>query len=244
MRPVTRGASPNGGAYSPYGKAFEPLLMQLGNYCSYCERRVESMLAVEHIQPKGLPAYEHLETAWTNFLLGCINCNSTKGSKDVVLAEVLLPDRDNTFLAYEYTADGRMILQNGLAPALHASATKLLTLTGLDRKINTVIDANGKQIVVDRASKRMNVLGIARDMHGKLQTRPDDAFYIDAIVKVAVAEGMFSIWIDVFKAHPEVLELLIDAHPGTRASGCFDPVTQAPVSPHPNTDGFASGGRV
>lgn len=244
MRPVRRGTAPNGGAYSPYKTAFAPLITRIGNYCSYCERRVEASLAVEHIQPKGLPAYEHLETVWSNFLLGCTNCNSTKGHQDVVFADILLPDRDNTFLAYNYEADGSLTVAAGLAPPLRAQAKELLRLTGLDRTVTAVLDDNDKQIVVDRVSKRINVFGKAREVLAKLEKRPNDIDFIETIVMLAAAEGCYSIWMKVFQGHPEVCRRLIDEHRGTRESGCFDAVTQLPVSPHPNGDAFAPGGRI
>lgn len=244
MRPVRRNASPNGGGYDPYKSAFTPLIIAIGNYCSYCERRVEVSLAVEHIQPKGLPAYAALETVWENFLVSCANCNSTKGHQNVVLASVLLPDRDNTFLAYDYEPDGSMNVSSALSPALQGPAAELLRLTGLDRTATAVLDDNDIQMVVDRFSKRISVFGIARDMLGKLDKRPNDADYIDAIIRVAIAEGLFSIWMKVFKGYPQVCCQLIDAHRGTRESGCFDLTTQAPISPHPNTDGLVPGGRL
>jgi uncharacterized protein (TIGR02646 family) len=221
-----------------------PLLTRIGSYCSYCERKVEVSLAVEHVQPKALPAYAHLETTWSNFLLGCTNCNSTKGDQDVVFADILLPDRDNTFLAYEYEADGSMTIAPGLAAPLQAQAAELLKLTGLDRKVTAILDDNDKQIVVDRVSKRINVFAKAREVLSKLEKRPDDADFIETIVMLAAAEGCFSIWMKVFQGHPEVRRRLIDEHRGTRESGCFDAVTQEPVSPHPNVDAFAPGGRL
>src|SRR5271157_6059904 len=107
MRPVLRGNSPQAADYDNYRDAFGELAGRIGMFCSYCERRIATQLAVEHIQPKGLPAYAHLQ--------GCVNCNSTKKDKDVVLAEVLLPDRDNTAAAYEYTMDGHITVPAPLA---------------------------------------------------------------------------------------------------------------------------------
>src|SRR5579863_9385903 len=105
MRPVVRGDSPQANDYEDYRDAFPDLAARIGRFCSYCERRIATSLAVEHIQPKGVPAYQHLEGRWDNFLMGCVNCNSTKGDEDVILSEVLLPDRDNTAAAYVYTMD-------------------------------------------------------------------------------------------------------------------------------------------
>ena len=122
MRPILRGASPQAADYDNYRDAFPDLAGRIGMFCSYCEHRIATQLAVEHIQPKGLPAYEHLQGRWDNFLLGCVNCNSTKKDKDVVLADVLLPDRDNTSAAYEYTMDGKIIIPARLTESQRAMA--------------------------------------------------------------------------------------------------------------------------
>lgn len=150
MRPVQRGASPRTTDFAQYSDAKADLVSHLGPYCSYCERRIPTNLAVEHIQPKGLPAYLPLAGRWDNFLLGCVNCNSSKLNKDVVLTDVLLPDRDNTFAALTYSADGT-IAADGLL------AARLLSLVGLDKPISLVLDTNGKQVALDRVAQRMEV---------------------------------------------------------------------------------------
>src|SRR4051794_30755826 len=100
MRPVNRGpAGPQ--PYANYQAAKPELVNRLGTYCSYCERRIPTNLAVEHIQPKGLPQYAHLINEWTNFLLGCVNCNSAKATTPVEIDDYYFPDRDNTFSAFE-----------------------------------------------------------------------------------------------------------------------------------------------
>lgn len=53
----------------PHYQDAKPLLADnLGEYCSYCEIPVQDFraLAVEHVQPKGLPQYEALATSWDN----------------------------------------------------------------------------------------------------------------------------------------------------------------------------------
>jgi uncharacterized protein (TIGR02646 family) len=244
MRPVTRGLSPEADPFDPYERAKRYLIGRLGNYCSYCERRVEANLAVEHVQPKGLAAYSHLETNWTNFLLGCVNCNSTKKNKDVVFADMLMPDRDNTFLAYEYSADGKITVRAGLAPPVAARAQALLTLTGLDRRMYAVHDENGKQIVIDRASKRIETYGCAQRAASRIAADPGNIHLIETTVELAVQMGGFSIWMLAFAHDADMLRRLIDAFPGTRDSGCFDAVTQMPVSPHPDADPLAPGGHI
>jgi hypothetical protein len=49
-----------------------------------------------------------------------VNCNSTKKDKDVVLSDVLLPDRDNTFLAYLY-AEAAAVQVSPLLSRRHGS---------------------------------------------------------------------------------------------------------------------------
>ena len=111
---------------------------------------IAAQLAVEHIQPKALPPYQHLKGRWDNFLLGCVNCNSTKVDQDVVLNNVLLPDRDNTAAAYAYTLDGRVTVQAGLTHAQQEMAQRTLALTGLDKAISEVLDSNGRLVAIDR----------------------------------------------------------------------------------------------
>lgn len=244
MRPVSRGSSPVPGPYDPYEKAKSHLIGRLGSYCSYCERRVEANLAVEHVQPKNLPSYAHLENEWTNFLLGCVNCNSTKSKKDVVFADILMPDRDNTFNAYEYSVDGKVAVKAGLRSPNRDKAEALLALVGLDRTITTVFDENGKQIVIDRASKRMEIFATAKRAATRITANPGNNDLVDMAIDLAVESGGFSIWMQVFSHNVEMKRRLIDAFPGTRASGCFDPLTQAVISPHPNLDLLMPGGHI
>lgn len=73
MRPIERGPSPRATDFDDYRDAFPELASRLGSYCSFCERRIPTNLAVEHIQPKALPAYAALVGRWDNFLLACVN---------------------------------------------------------------------------------------------------------------------------------------------------------------------------
>jgi 5-methylcytosine-specific restriction endonuclease McrA len=102
MRPVTRSAAPR--TYTKYQDAIRDLENCFGCYCSYCERRFPACLAVEHVSPKSLDPGR--ETDWTNFLLGCVNCNSSKGATLTNDQAFLWPDKDNTLKAIEYKAGG------------------------------------------------------------------------------------------------------------------------------------------
>ncbi len=77
-----------------------------------------------------------------------------KGSswkKNVILANYLLPDRDNTFAAYRYTADGKMQPSPRLDAQKTAMARETMKLAGLDRPIDRTVDENGKQVAIDAA---------------------------------------------------------------------------------------------
>ena len=217
---------------------------RLGEYCSYCERRVPTGLAVEHIQAKSLPAYKHLIGRWDNFLLSCVNCNSTKYNNDYLLNEILLPDRDNTFSAFVYSADGLVTPSPALSEELRQVAWNILKATGMDKPPNKNVDENGKQVALDRAGQRMEVWAIAQDAQNDVLANPDNEAVRRLAVQSALGHGFFSIWMTVFKDDPEMLQRLIDAFDGTRASGCFDPETGASISPAPNPDNLSDGGKI
>ena len=210
-------------------------------FCSYCERRIATNLAVEHIQPKGLPAYENLKGRWENFLLGCVNCNSTKGQKDVVLSNVLLPNRDNTAAAYTYSMDGKVNVEAGLTDAQKQMANRTLALTGLDKPVNEVLDSNGRLVALDRVAQRMEIWLMAQDSKNDLKLHTNDAFRRQ-IAKTAKESGFFSIWMTAFEDDVSMRKLLILEFAGT-ASDCFDPDTTKTVSPRP-ANGLSDGSKI
>ncbi len=140
MRPVVRGVWPkdkngNDVVYTNYQNARAELINRLGEYCSYCEMKLDAGLAVEHVQPKkpGDIVLTDRELNWDNFLLACTNCNSTKGNTDVVLDEYLWPDKDNTFRALRYTAGGIITPNSELPENIQEKAHNIIKLTGLDK---------------------------------------------------------------------------------------------------------------
>lgn len=244
MRPVQRGASPQATDFANYADAKPFLVSRLGCYCSYCERRVATNLAVEHIQPKGLDAYEMLAVRWDNFLLGCVNCNSTKKDKDVVLANVFLPDRDNTAAAFNYFADGRIELAATIPAESREFAECLLALVGLDKPISEVHDENDKQVALDRVAQRLEVWGVALAAKADVDKHPLNRALRRSAVRTAQGYGFFSIWMEVFADDIDMRKRLIDGFDGTRGSGCFDLATTMPVRPAPNPDALADGAKL
>lgn len=257
MRPVRRGVNPSGADFANYEDAKPFLISRIGSgwfndihvasYCSYCERRIDTSLAVEHIQPKGLKVglttpYAHLIGRWENFLLACVNCNSTKGDRDVVLTDLLLPDRDNTFAAYEYPQDGTVVVSPNCAPS--PAAMKTLELTGLDRAATHVIDENKRAIALERVTQRMNTWLLAISTKADIDSEPASEAIRRGAVKAAVSQGFFSVWMKVFEADVDMRNRLIDAFAGTRDSACFDPGTAGICCPGANPDRLPHGGKA
>lgn len=220
------------GDFADYEDAKPYLLARLGHFCSYCERRISTILAVEHIQPKGLPQFHALEKKWDNFLLACVNCNSTKGDDDVLLDQFYLPDRDNTFAAFDYLQDGTIHERPG-----DAMGERTLALTGLNKPIREAFDENGARVAMDRVADRMTVWGIALESKADLVANPTDGFRRQ-IIRTAMSSGFFSIWMKVFDGDAVMRKMLIDGF-GTGADyrgfagtdkDCFDNQT-LPVSP-------------
>lgn len=241
MRPVVRGDSPLPTDFDDYADAFAYLAARLGFYCSYCERRVVTNLAVEHIQPKKLPQYAHLVGRWENFLLGCVNCNSTKSNKDVILEETLLPDRDNTGFAYVYQEDGTVELNGNLSARQAAFAAHLLTLVGLDKPINEVQDENGQLVAIDRVAQRMEAWLIAEESRFELESAPSENMRRQ-IVRTALAQGYFSIWMIVFSDDVDMKNRLVSGFPGT-AVECYDANMLAHITPRP-ANGLGGSGKA
>ncbi len=236
MRPVDRGTTTT--VYARYEDAKRDLTKRLGCYCSYCERRVSTNLAVEHIQPKGLPKYAHLICEWTNFLLSCVNCNAVKKNKDVDLGALLIPDRDNTFLAFIYAEDGTV----NIPPGLSAEASALANATCELVALNLGWHPNWKEDLlfsaITRAEQRVQAWVEAKEARadfaaGKIHGR--------AVAREAAACGFFSIWMAAFVGISEVRHEIIKAYPNT-ASDCFDQNTD-PVSPRPKST-LAHGGKI
>jgi uncharacterized protein (TIGR02646 family) len=241
MRPVSKGSSPIEGDFDDYRDAFPELQARIGPFCSYCERRIPTNLAVEHIQPKDDELYPELEGSWDNYLLGCVNCNSTKGNKDVILDEVFLPDRDNTFCAFEYTADGKVSVSAGITAGQQTMAETLRRLVGLEKEIRSIHDENGRIVAIDRISQRMEVWSIALESKAELEETSTDGMRRQ-IARTAAAHGFFSVWMKVFEDDSDMRRRFIEeGFPGT-APDCFDAAT-SPISPR-TANHLAHGGKI
>ena len=214
MRPVDKGAAPT--TYNRYQDAGVDLRARLGDYCSYCERQIETHLAVEHVQPKIRRA--ELRNSWTNLLLGCVNCNSSKGKKPVVLRDYFWPDRDNTLRAFEYVNGGLVRPHGGLVARDQTKARDTIALTGLDKFPG---NPGREPTSSDRRwLRRHETWQLAKRDRGRLAIQ-DTALVRELIVENAIARGMFSIWWTVFAGDVDMRRRLRKAFVGTHA-GSFD----------------------
>lgn len=89
----------------------------------------------------------------------------------------------------------------------------------------------------------MEVWLIAEDAKNDVNANPANEEIRKGVVRTALASGFFSIWMTVFHDDGDMLNRLIDAFPGTRASGCFDAQGKT-ISPAPNPDQFPDGGKL
>lgn len=219
MRPIDKGA--DRGAFSKYQDAQKLLIEQLGEYCSYCERWLATSIAVEHKKPK--QKHPEDEFLWHNFLLSCANCNSTKQGDEINLDEFIWPDADNTFRAFIYDEEGRVIPKQDFS----------------DAKINQQIYATWQMLGLNRHEDVYSFQGIAeptdkdkRYIHRRdewklalLKKRNLAALDTEErrreIADDSARRGMFSIWMTVFSDDADMKRRFIAAFQGT-ATNCFD----------------------
>ena len=205
MRSVERGPwlTENGDrrmTFPEYGHAKGPLIERIGEYCSYCERPGD--LHVEHVVPKSVE--DDLEKEWSNFLLGCVNCNSRKSDGNKSRDGFLWPDSDDTFGAFVYRSGGRVAVNDGLARAGHRKAEALFDLVGLGE-------------TGTRTDRRRHKRRQAWDKAVKVRDLIDDDNSRIIAVEVALGTGFFSVWMTVFHDDEDMRNRLVRAFPGTRA---------------------------
>ncbi|MBD2270943.1 HNH endonuclease [Anabaena sp. FACHB-1391] len=216
MRPVDKGSAAI--TYSKYQDAQNDLIERIGDYCSYCERQIETNLAVEHIQPKSkVPT---LCNEWSNFLLGCVNCNSCKGDQDIDPDEYFWPDSDNTSLAFDYLAGGLVVTHPALNSINQLIAQRTIETFGLDRDPGNPNKKKCPTPKDKRWQKRNEIWNLAQTQLTRLQSE-DTQNIRELIVELAISRGLFSIWMKVFEKDPDMRCRLISGFKGT-ALDCFD----------------------
>ncbi len=215
VRPIEKGAAPR--EYEDYRDAIGDLEARLGTYCSYCERRLPSGLAVEHKAPKGIHCDRELD--WDNFLLSCPTCNSVKGKKDLSDQDTLWPDSHNTLLAVSYAKGGLVEVAGSLHGHLRRRAKALVQLVGLDRHEAAGFPSpTGRD---DRWRQREQIWSTAESCRDRYESLGRTETALGLVLDAARGYGFPSVWLTVFAGHPPVKLRLIDAFPGTPRT-CFD----------------------
>jgi uncharacterized protein (TIGR02646 family) len=224
MRPIDKENPPkdsNGQeiTFKEYQHARRYLINAIGKYCSYCERKIVAGLAVEHVQPKSLPKNKNLELEWSNFLLGCVNCNSNKLAKDVVLSDYFWADNHNTYSVFSYDASGIVKVSSQITDQQEIQrAINTINLVGLDKKPPKTNTIAWKEASDSRFEDRLQAITDAKTYvtmysNALLSERPNYLCFIKTIV---IGQGFWSIWMRAFESFPEVQKELINSFAGTR----------------------------
>lgn len=207
MRRVDRGPWPEEHgkpkAFGPYQLAKRDLLDRLGPYCSYCERTGD--LHVEHVVPKC--HRDDLRGEWTNLLLGCANCNGTKGSRNDSRDGYTWPDDDVTWSPFEYLPEGRVRVADGLPEGDRLKAERLFELVGLGRRPTRDPKASDQRFLRRQEAWRTAELALGKLVEGLCD--------LDMVTELAQATGFWSVWMTVFTSRADVRERLRAAFPGT-----------------------------
>lgn len=218
--------------YNPYQEAKDPLCINLGQYCVYCEAPFAYTrgLDVEHILPKDPDlGYSHLQYNWDNFLIGCPTCNG-KGNKEnkVRLPENChFPHLNNTYISLKYDRGGVVVVNPELRGKSYHNALSLLNLVGLDKTPATSSHQD------KRWQYRKKEWEIAEKFKIRYENGRCD---LDSLIDYIKVAGCWSIWFTVFNDHDEVKERLIIDFPGT-ANECFDPDNHyCPVERNPGKE--------
>jgi uncharacterized protein (TIGR02646 family) len=212
MRPVERGEAPQ--IFNHYKEAAPHLKDRLGRYCSYCERWIAAGIAVEHVSPKSSDEAKALD--WSNFLLACMDCNSTKSKKAFVQGQCLWPDADNTFHALSYREDGAIKPNPELDESKVKQIQALLTLVGLSKhpKDDNSHRWDDRLEAWNKAQQAKCLIAVTD------KARP-------LAIQTATGHGHWSIWMTVFANDADMQSRLIDAFPGTakaRLAGSSNPL--------------------
>jgi hypothetical protein len=203
MRPVIRGTAPNN--YSHWGQARNDLAAKIGWYCSYCEMGVTNMIEVEHIVPRD---HQGAPLDWNNFLLSCKYCNTVKSNNNVGTDGYVWPDRDNTDLTFNYS---QLNVIEPVNNGVRTEAQATIDLMGLDRR------PGGRRRPTQADSRwihRLEAWLAARRSLKNWNGTPSPAM-ADQIALTAKGHGFYSVWMNVFKDIPDVLDAIRNEFPNT-----------------------------
>jgi len=199
MRPIEKGNAPN--TYTGYGDARHDLAEKIGYYCSYCEMSFKNMIEVEHVIPinRGGDAL-----SWDNFLLSCRYCNGIKSDNNLNRTNYVWPDRNNTDLVFEYSEIDVIKPNIGLNIQIQAIAQNTIFLMGLDRIPGGVTEPT---FADTRWRSRQEAWNQAKESLKNWTQVPHPAMS-KQIAQTSINSGHYSIWKEVFKDEPTVLDAI------------------------------------
>lgn len=216
LRPVKKEQRPNI-TVKEYAEYRRHLTNNLGYYCSYCERRIEHNIGIEHIKPKSIN--KNLELNWRNLLLACVNCNSTKGNKPIDLRNYLWPHLDNTAKSFTYIVGGIIKILPNISDKSKVLAKNTIELVGLDKMPSSDISVNSQE-TDNRWKFRMETWDKAVELSNDLKIN-NTPIVRKLIIDIAIAKGYFSVWMSVFDNDIDMKRDLVNAFIGTDAN-CYD----------------------
>lgn len=202
MRPIQKTIRLNPAGEHPlefkdYKEAKPDLVIELGSFCSYCERPATD-LHVEHIYAK--KNYPHLEKRWDNFLLACKNYNSIKSDKEI--NNTFMPHTNN-LLYFIFIEEGGIIkIKENINESDKEKTKAFVDLIGLDRTPGHKNYSSKDK----RWQDRQNVYEVAQRCLDRYKNKEID---IETIIDVAMPRGFFSVWFTLFRNYKEILEALL-----------------------------------
>ncbi len=222
MRPVNRGQCPQvataGGAladkvFTDYKNARPDLKSRIGAYCSFCGVALNTSAELEHIL--GKDANPLLRCTWSNFLLACKSCNTTKSTKVTTTTHVeanLWPHLDHTFVAFIYRSAGRVEIADTPFAAKAQSTADMVGLTKRPKHGLAAAQVNsGSDTRYLLRGLAWEEAVLARDDLADEDT-PKIRRYI---VKLAQQHGFWSVWMTIFAKDKTMCAALCQAFPNT-----------------------------
>lgn len=162
--------------------------------------KVRNSIEVEHVLPKNKGGKV---VDWDNFLLSCKYCNTIKSDHNDTLDDYFWPDRDNTDLAFYYDEASAVHPNNQLSKNLQQVAQNSIALMGLDRYPG---GAHEPTKADTRWRARKEAWDLAHRSYHNWKIAPIPAM-ANQIAQTAL-NGHYSIWMEVFKEEPIVLEAI------------------------------------
>ena len=246
MRPIERGQVPINADGTPkivavYRNWRKDLIDRLGNYCSFCEMKLNDSPQVEHVVAQNIDPALALE--WTNLLLACSPCNRAKSDNPCPPQTHYLPTTHNTFLPFLFSittnprqsneAASFVVVNTNLQANQQLKAQNTLILCQLDTDFTAI---GSEQRVTDlRWRYRLEAIETAKMWRQEWDSwayQTPTTQFIGLLITAAKGHGFWSAWFKVFEDVQAIREALVTEFVGT-ATTCFDNNTYAPIPRNP-----------